>query len=175
MKVLNIDNEVLLSGWKQKLSFNACLECVSLVPIMRQASKLNRYDQDAASLHIKSPGALYHKSYNASDKVSHSAPFCDRNVHTRVHFCYKMVHREIWDWCNMVFVSLVYWRRWVVIGFMTFAFSTHANISQNWDVFISGAHFANIDDLNLYQNPRETTQKQKLQNIKGPFTTMDWL
>ena len=29
--------------------------------------------------------------------ISHNAPFCNRNVHTCAHFCYKMVHCGIWN------------------------------------------------------------------------------
>ena len=29
---------------------------------------------------------------------SHNAPVCNRNVHTRPLFCYKMVHCGIWHW-----------------------------------------------------------------------------
>ena len=36
-----------------------------------------------------------HKSHNAPDKISHNAPFCNRNVHTCAHFCYKNV--ALWD------------------------------------------------------------------------------
>ena len=32
-------------------------------------------------------------------QISHNAPFCNRNVHIYAHFCYKMVHCGIWDWC----------------------------------------------------------------------------
>ena len=34
--------------------------------------------------------------------IPHNAPFCNRNVHMCVHFCYRMVHYGIWDdvlWC----------------------------------------------------------------------------
>ena len=30
---------------------------------------------------------------------SHNTPFCNRNVNTCAHFCYKMVHCGIKDWC----------------------------------------------------------------------------
>ena len=32
-------------------------------------------------------------------QISHNVSFCDRNVDTCAHFCYKMVHCGIWDWC----------------------------------------------------------------------------
>ena len=41
-------------------------------------------------------------------QISHNAPFCNRNVHTCAHFCYKMVHCGIWDWCIVGFVQQVY-------------------------------------------------------------------
>ena len=31
-------------------------------------------------------------------RISHNAPFCNRNVHACAHFCYKMVHCGIWEW-----------------------------------------------------------------------------
>ena len=41
-------------------------------------------------------------------QISHNAPFCNRNVHTGAHFCYKMVNCGIWDWCIVGFVQQVY-------------------------------------------------------------------
>ena len=40
--------------------------------------------------------------------ISHNAPFCNRNVHTCAHFCYKIMHCGIWDWCIVGFVKQVY-------------------------------------------------------------------
>ena len=34
--------------------------------------------------------------------ISHNAPFFNRNVHMCAHFCYKMVHCGIWEWCMVV-------------------------------------------------------------------------
>ena len=36
-------------------------------------------------------------------QTSHSAPFCNRKVHICAHFCYKMVHCGIWNWCIVGF------------------------------------------------------------------------
>ena len=41
-------------------------------------------------------------------RISHYAPFCNRNVHTCAHFCYKVVNCGIWDWCIVEFVRQVY-------------------------------------------------------------------
>ena len=41
--------------------------------------------------------------------MSHNAPFCNRNVHICAHFCYKMLHCGIWDWCIVGFAQRVYW------------------------------------------------------------------
>ena len=41
-------------------------------------------------------------------QISHNALFCSRNVHTSAHFCYKMVHCGIWDWCMVGFVEQFY-------------------------------------------------------------------
>ena len=37
-----------------------------------------------------------HKSHNAI-QISHNAPFCNRNVHTCAHFCYKVMHCALWE------------------------------------------------------------------------------
>ena len=37
-------------------------------------------------------------------QISNNAPFYNRNLHTGAHFCYKMVHSGMWDWCVVVFV-----------------------------------------------------------------------
>ena len=39
--------------------------------------------------------------------ISHSATFCNINVHACAHICYKMVHCGIWDSCIVGFVRLV--------------------------------------------------------------------
>ena len=51
---------------------------------------------------------LISQSHNAFAQISHNAPFCNRNVHTHAHFCYKMVHCGIRDWCIVGFVQHVY-------------------------------------------------------------------
>ena len=49
-------------------------------------------------------------------QISHSTPFCNKNVHTCAHFCYKMVHCGIWDWlCNRSIV----WK--TISNYMCFA------------------------------------------------------
>ena len=35
--------------------------------------------------------------------ISHNEPLCNINVHMREHFCYKIVHCGIWDWCIVGF------------------------------------------------------------------------
>ena len=42
--------------------------------------------------------------------ISHNASFCNKNVHTRSHFCYKMVHCGTFVWCIMGFVRWDYCR-----------------------------------------------------------------
>ena len=46
--------------------------------------------------------------------LSHNSSPCNRNVHTCVHFFYKVVHCRIWDWCIVGFVWQVYCR-WACI------------------------------------------------------------
>ena len=41
-------------------------------------------------------------------QISHDAPFCNRNVHTYAHFCCKMTHCGIWDWCIVGVLQQVY-------------------------------------------------------------------
>ena len=48
-----------------------------------------------------------HYSLYALDK--HPMPFCNRNMHTCVHFCYKMVHCGIWGGHNVGFMQQVYY------------------------------------------------------------------
>ena len=40
--------------------------------------------------------------------ISHNATFCNRNVHTCTHYCYKMLHCGIFVWCIVGFVRWVY-------------------------------------------------------------------
>ena len=42
-------------------------------------------------------------------QISHNALFCNRNVHTCTHFCYKMVHRGIWDWYMVGYGTAALW------------------------------------------------------------------
>ena len=48
----------------------------------------------------------------------HNAPFCDRNVRTCAHFCDKIVHCGIWDWC--------------IVGFLLIPSCTEAEIFGEW-------------------------------------------
>ena len=41
-------------------------------------------------------------------QISNNVPFCYRNAHTCAYFCYKMVHRGIWNWCIVGLMRLVY-------------------------------------------------------------------
>ena len=42
--------------------------------------------------------------------TSHNAPFCNRNVHTCAHFCYKIVlcgiWTTLWEFCNRFIASI---------------------------------------------------------------------
>ena len=50
-------------------------------------------------------------------QISHNAPLCNRNVQMCAHFCYKMLHCGIWDWCIMGFVHQLYSKRDVTLLF----------------------------------------------------------
>ena len=52
---------------------------------------------------IKGPAA---QTLKGTSPISYNVPFCDRNVEMCVHFCYKMVHCEIFVWCIVGFVGL---------------------------------------------------------------------
>ena len=61
---------------------------------------------------------LYHQflEYHAISKIQqcfrqifHNAQLCNKNVHTYAHFCYKVAHCGIWDWCILGFVHQAYW------------------------------------------------------------------
>ena len=45
----------------------------------------------------------------ANPKPSQLARFCNRNVHTCAHFCYKIVHCGIWDWYIVGLLRQVCW------------------------------------------------------------------
>ena len=49
-----------------------------------------------------------HKSHSALEIHSHNAPICNRNVHICTHFCYKVLHCEIWDRRIVGFVQQIY-------------------------------------------------------------------
>ena len=51
-----------------------------------------------------------HKSHNASDKYPTMHHFVTEMC-TFAHFCYKMVHCGIWDWCIVRFVQQIYCRQ----------------------------------------------------------------
>ena len=49
-------------------------------------------------LKLEALSYICHKSRNALDKYP-TRHHCNKKVHTCAHFCYKMVHCVIWDWC----------------------------------------------------------------------------
>ena len=53
------------------------------------------------------PEPMLTEIFVALYSIPYTAPLCSRNVHTCAHFCYKMVHLGIWDWCIVGFVRLV--------------------------------------------------------------------
>ena len=56
---------------------------------------------------------LSNKSHNASDKYPTIHQFCNRNVHTCAHFCYKMLHCGTWHRCILGWIcemGLIVWR-----------------------------------------------------------------
>ena len=50
---------------------------------------------------------LFHKSHNAPVPYPTMHHFVT-DVHICAHFCYKMVHCGVFDWCIVRFVTLVY-------------------------------------------------------------------
>ena len=56
-----------------------------------------------------------HKSHNALDLYHTMSPFHNRNVHTHVHFWYKMVHYEIQDLhCRICATGLQICEQWSI-------------------------------------------------------------
>ena len=103
-------------------------------------------------------------------QISHNVPFCNRNVHTCAHFCYKMVHCGIWDWCIMGFVKQIfraakcYWSAVVCYGNHLFVtdifiiFGQNTEICHNlaivfaqklWNLCKSGQNYRNLYNLSL--------------------------
>ena len=60
-------------------------------------------------------------------QISHNIPLCNRNVHMCAHFCYKVVHCGIWDWCTVGFV-------WQVNGHVAQQTSNHILRTEQTDV-----------------------------------------
>ena len=90
-----------------------------------------------------------------SDKSSHNAPFCNRNVHTYAHFCYKIGHYGILDsdLCNMsVYVKLPL-SQWVAESLLSFP-SRHMSSAPTPD----GPHVPRVTPL-----PRQRLQTGCLQ------------
>ena len=50
-------------------------------------------------------------------QISRNVSFGNRNLHTYAHFCYKMMHCGMWDWCVVEFVRQSYWHVcvWVLV------------------------------------------------------------
>ena len=59
-------------------------------------------------LHVVIPGLAINWSISqipqCISSISHNAPFCNWNVHMCAHFCYKMEHFGIFNWCIVGFV-----------------------------------------------------------------------
>ena len=77
-------------------------------------------------------------------RISHNAPFCNRNVHAYAHFCYKMVHYgtgALWDlW--IISIGSCY------VGIRTYH---HAELK----VTLVHSHYKNIS-LERYKQTRNT-------------------
>ena len=71
--------------------------------------------------------------------ISHNTPICNKNVRMGcAHFCYKMVHCGIWDWCIVWFVR---WLNFIPI-LHGYIIGTLANISvlQPWRIWVRKSH-----------------------------------
>ena len=85
----------------------------------------NGFPSQRASVHFAGKGPVLQKELPCHDPcndrrtvaqipqciswISHNAPFCNRNVHTCAHFCYKMVHCGIFVWCIVGFERWLCW------------------------------------------------------------------
>ena len=77
-------------------------------------------------------------------QISHNTPFCNRNVHTCAHFCYKMVICGIWDWCIVGFVR--HPDCWDMIQNKTFSFPLLSTLSL--DLYSVSYH--NLDNSSYF-------------------------
>ena len=62
-------------------------------------------------------------------QMSHNAPFCNRNVHTCAHFCYKVVHCGMYDWCIVGFVQQAYY---LIVPIRRVWWDSLGNFSSSW-------------------------------------------
>ena len=76
-------------------------------------------------------------------QISHNAPFCNRNVHTCAHFCYKMLHCGIWHRCILGFVRWVYLFIWnALLRFWMLESDQHKNSSKEyWETYSTYHYF----------------------------------
>ena len=61
--------------------------------------------------------------------ISHNALFCNRNVHTCAHFCYKMMHCGIFNLC--------------IVGFMRWVYQWNSEYSNLNPAMLENSHWKN--------------------------------
>ena len=80
-------------------------------------------------------------------QISHNATFCNRNVHMRAHFCYKMLHCGIWHRCILGFVKWVYYiMQWAGLKLMLF-FSQSLQQLMILNIYSSWLSLKSIKDI----------------------------
>ena len=70
--------------------------------------------------------------------ISHTAPFCNINMHMCAHFCYKMVHYGIFVWYIIIFVRWVYGKTIIFIIENAFASLIHF---CHWSILLTTSKF----------------------------------
>ena len=84
-----------------------CRNCRA--PSLNKYTNVSLLDQNPVSTrkYVNVPELNNLTNPTMHQQISHNAPFCNRNVHTCAHFCYKMVHCGIWNWSIVRFVQYV--------------------------------------------------------------------
>ena len=74
--------------------------------------------------------------HNFVTEISHNSPFCSRNMHMCVHFCYKIVHCV---WRNQISNTWLWWNIFVM-SIWCYIYET-IKLSQTYDIqFITRCH-----------------------------------
>ena len=79
------------------------------------------------------PSSLIHS--HISWQTTHNAPFCNRNVHTCAHFCCKMMHHGLWEWCILGFVNKINKSTWKSVRISLFCNNSDFTYDDVWNIY----------------------------------------